>query len=52
MKSPSPPLPHLLQMEVVSMPMIMGMGIAMDIMDGGELISRSLAIMDVSVLGG
>lgn len=40
------------QIEVVSMPMSMGLGIAKEVMEGGLLVTRSLAIMDVTVLGG
>ncbi len=41
-----------LQMEVVSLPASMAMGIAKDASGGGVIISRALAVMDVTVMGG
>lgn len=40
------------QMEVVSLPRSMAMGIAKDVSDGGVIVSRALAVMDVTVMGG
>eukprot|EP00903_Cladosiphon_okamuranus_P018323 g16857.t1 len=40
------------QMEVVSLPTSMAMGIAKDVSDGGVIVSRALAVMDVTVMGG
>lgn len=34
------------------MPASMGLGIAKDVMDGGTLVTRAFAVMDVTVLGG
>lgn len=40
------------QLEIVSMPLKMGMGIANEVREAGTLTSRSLAVMDVTVFGG
>ncbi|CAM9511666.1 unnamed protein product [Scytosiphon promiscuus] len=40
------------QMEVVSLPTSMAMGIAKDVADGGVIVSRALAVMDITVAGG
>ncbi|CAN0213418.1 unnamed protein product [Ectocarpus sp. 6 AP-2014] len=40
------------QMEVVSLPTSMAMGIAKDVADGGVIVSRASAVMDVKVMGG